>query len=423
MSGTITMTGDELADLIRRMGKLKDQYFTVKEAAEYMRQRVCTVRGWISNGIIAASNPTGGKLLVRKRDLDGLWRTHLVGYAEKPEAMAARAENARKAVAAKKAKAAEREAREGARHGMAFGGARFSNRSWVEAFAARDKALKIERSDEDYNRLIDALGLKGKMTAAEAREAADALQREVKGGADVITDLVKAAEKKNFRRTVENIVTAAHGYGVEVGANARKAWEKYLSEMRRTAKGRDAEDFTTDMGLDIAAMLLNSTLERFDGKLNAPQTGEKTDEEAALEAALIDGTEGDMGLTAEEAQARLRELLEAKMGDVEERRKRLGEALDAWRSAEHERQRKLHEMQEERAAKETRADDTGDGKGKGERSEEEEEEEAVRELPDYKAFIERLKADRWNLDNAGEFAFVLRFYVEDWLAKKNGVGN
>lgn len=110
MSGTITMTGDELADLIRRMGKLKDQYFTVKEAAEYMRQRVSTVRGWISNGIIAASNPTGGKLLVRKRDLDGLWRTHLVGYAEKPAAMAARAENARKAIAAKKAKAEERRA-------------------------------------------------------------------------------------------------------------------------------------------------------------------------------------------------------------------------------------------------------------------------------------------------------------------------
>lgn len=112
MSGTtITMTGEELADLIQRMGKLKDQYFTVKEAAAYMRQRVCTIRGWIREGLIVAGCPTGGKLLVRKRDLDGVFKASRTTLGEDgPPALRRRAANARKAVEARKTRAAERRA-------------------------------------------------------------------------------------------------------------------------------------------------------------------------------------------------------------------------------------------------------------------------------------------------------------------------
>lgn len=335
--------------------------------------------------------------------------------------------------------AAEREARETARHGLAFGGARFSNRSWVEAFAARDKVLKIERSDEDYERLIAALGLAGKMTAADARESAEALQREVKGGAGVIADLVKAAEKKNFRQTVEKIVSAAHGYGMEVGANARQAWERYLSEMRRTAKGRDAADFTNDTGWDLAELLWAANEAGFElqrkGKPaaaeGAPQeAGGATDDETELEAALIDGREGDLGLTAEEAREKLHQMLEERMGDVEGRRSRLRAALEAWRKSEAARIEKLRaEREAKEAAKATAEadatagmDDRADAEGKhtGERPEEENEDEAVEEMPDFKAFCERLKAEGLDLENPGEVAYVMRWYVEDWMAKKSG---
>lgn len=326
------------------------------------------------------------------------------------------------------ADAAAREAREAARYGLSFGGPSFSHRSYVEAFAARDRALGFKRTDEDYKRLIDAFGLTGKMTVADAKSAGEALQAEMHGAAAALADLVKQAEKKNFRKTVDRMIMGAAGYGIEVGANARQAWAEYVARMRRLAKGRNAKNMAADAGLVFWELLLAAGPEGFEAqeKGKAGKAADTDDEAAALEAALIDGREGDLGYTAETAKARLAELLEAKKGDVAARNARLKARLAEWRRQEAARLAALQARQEAETARQAEAGEKdgaadGEGKGKGDKPQESEEEEAVAEMPDFRAFIRALQEDGWDLANPGEFAAVLRFYVEDWLAEKNGI--
>ncbi len=326
------------------------------------------------------------------------------------------------------AEAAAQEGRELARHGLSFGGPAFSHRSYVEAFAARDRALGFKRSDEDYKRLIDAFGLTGKMTVADAKAAGEALQAEMHGAAATVAELAKQAEKKNFRKTVDRLFTGAAGYGIEVGANARQAWAEYVARMRRLAKGRNAKNMAADAGLVFWELLLAAGPEGFEAqeKGKAGKAADTDDEAAALEAALIDGREGDLGYTAETAKARLAELLEAKKGDVAARNARLKARLAEWRRQEAARLAALQARQEAEAARQAEAGEKdgaadGEGKGKGDKPQESEEEEAVAEMPDFRAFIQALQEDGWDLANPGEFAAVLRFYVEDWLAEKNGI--
>ena len=73
MSGTITMTSDELADLIRRLHK-QDGWLTVKEAAAYLRTSIQTVYGWVKEGRVPAYAPVKGTRLLRRSDLDALCR-------------------------------------------------------------------------------------------------------------------------------------------------------------------------------------------------------------------------------------------------------------------------------------------------------------------------------------------------------------
>ena len=102
--GTILMTGTELANLIRRLATGRDEYMTVREAADYMRQRVATIRRWIRERLLVASMPTPGKILVRKKDLDGIFRRSRVDPDEPTPLMQERARHAQKAQAARKAK-------------------------------------------------------------------------------------------------------------------------------------------------------------------------------------------------------------------------------------------------------------------------------------------------------------------------------
>lgn len=98
------LTGDELADLIRRLAKERDEYMTVREAADYMRQTIATIHGWIRSGRLMAAAPTAGKHLVRKKDLDAIWRRAVVDPDEQTPLRDVRAANMRKAIAAKRAR-------------------------------------------------------------------------------------------------------------------------------------------------------------------------------------------------------------------------------------------------------------------------------------------------------------------------------
>ncbi len=81
MSTTITMTSDELAGLIRRLS-MADGWLTVSEAAARARLSRGAVTGWIERGKLLAYAPTGGKRLVRLKDLDRLISKSLVSPGE-----------------------------------------------------------------------------------------------------------------------------------------------------------------------------------------------------------------------------------------------------------------------------------------------------------------------------------------------------
>jgi excisionase family DNA binding protein len=107
----IVLTGDELADMIRRL-TASDGWMTVKEAAAWARVARATVADWISRGKLPSYAPGGGKRLVRRSDVDRLIRRSHVLPGEctvHDEALA----KGRAALAAKRAaaKAAESEGR------------------------------------------------------------------------------------------------------------------------------------------------------------------------------------------------------------------------------------------------------------------------------------------------------------------------
>ena len=48
------------------------EYLSLREAANLMRMHPATVRRMIGDGLLVASNPTGGKIIVARVDIDAL---------------------------------------------------------------------------------------------------------------------------------------------------------------------------------------------------------------------------------------------------------------------------------------------------------------------------------------------------------------
>jgi len=48
------------------------EYLSLRETADLLRMHPATVRRMIGGGLLAASNPTGGKLIVSRKDIDAL---------------------------------------------------------------------------------------------------------------------------------------------------------------------------------------------------------------------------------------------------------------------------------------------------------------------------------------------------------------
>lgn len=69
MSSTITMTSDELADLIRRISR-GDGWLTVVEAASWARTTKETIYRWIHSGKLPSYRPPNCRQLVCMRDVE-----------------------------------------------------------------------------------------------------------------------------------------------------------------------------------------------------------------------------------------------------------------------------------------------------------------------------------------------------------------
>lgn len=335
--------------------------------------------------------------------------------------------------AAGQADAAAREADELARESVTWEGPAFSYQSFAEAFAARDAALKIKRPPEQYQRLLDSLGIADKVTVDDLMSAARQLKADVRGASDTIADLAGRAEQKKFVQTVRSLVEGANQMGVEVGGNARRAWEKYLSQMRRSAKGRDYADFFSDTRLDFARLLLSLSPDEFDERRKEGEKPAEPEEERrqppdpededAVRAFL--DAEGVEGADLEALRERVRQRAERKMDEIRAMRERIRARLDEWRKSEEERRRRAEEREKAHPPKENDEteqdfDESGEDTEGGTKRLDEYENESAERLEDFKAFVEALRQDGLDISNAGEFAAAIRIYVEDWLARETG---
>lgn len=334
--------------------------------------------------------------------------------------------------AAGQADAAVREADSLERSSISWDGPAFSYRSFAEAFAARDMALGFDRPREQYQQLIESLGISDEVSVDDILSEASRLKSDVRAASDSIAALAGRAEERKFARTVRSLVEGAHEVGVEVGGNARRAWEKYISQMRRMAKGRDYEDFYSDMRLDFARLLLSFSADEFDERRKpegeegeaAPAPAASEEDEEALRA-FLDADEGMDGVDLDALRQRVLDRMERRMGEIRGLRDRIIARLDEWRAAEEERRRKAEEREganppKENDEAESDFDEGGEDTEGGAKRLEDYENESVEQLPDFKEFIEGLKADGLDLSNAGEFAAAIRFYVEDWLSRETG---
>ena len=330
------------------------------------------------------------------------------------------------------ADAAVREADSLERSSISWDGPAFSYRSFAEAFAARDMALGFDRPREQYQQLIESLGISDEVSVDDILSEASRLKSDVRAASDSIASLAGRAEERKFAKTVQSLVEGAHEVGVEVGGNARRAWEKYISQMRRMAKGRDYEDFYSDMRLDFARLLLSFSADEFDERRKpdgeeeetAPASAASEEDEEALRA-FLDADEGMDGVDLDALRQRVLDRMERRMGEIRGLRERIIARLDEWRAAEEERRRKAEEREganppKENDEAESDFDEGGEDTEGGAKRLEDYENESVEQLPDFKEFVEGLKADGLDLSNAGEFAAAIRFYVEDWLSRETG---
>ncbi|MBT3750064.1 MAG: helix-turn-helix domain-containing protein [Bacteroidetes bacterium] len=70
---------NDIAEVIARLERIEKKGFkkpspflNVKEASEYARQSISTIRRWINSGSLIARRVNGGRLIIHRRDVDAL---------------------------------------------------------------------------------------------------------------------------------------------------------------------------------------------------------------------------------------------------------------------------------------------------------------------------------------------------------------